>query len=699
MTAPIVTPNTAPDPEGDLAFLKESLAKAETPMVKGISSHIDRVWRENQKAMQPVRRQMIDTLRRVRGEYDPEKLAAIRSFQGSEIFIRSGENKARCAESWIKDIYLSEDSFPVELKPTSVSDLPGDLEEQAVQAAYGKAQMFQEQMLVSGVMLAPFEMQELTERYIGDEVDKARQQFENDAKKRLSRALTQIKDWNDEGGFSDAFREFLYWFVRVKFSVLKGPVMRKAKKRVWVQDELSGGYTVQVEDQLVADVYCVSPFNFFASQGMKRMSFGDVIELHELDRKSVTDLIGVPSYDENEVRAVLSEYAEGKLKGKWFTLDDEASVKEVAQSGKRYDTNPVTKESNPDLNETIWAMEFYGSVPGRLLIEWGVEGDIDPDLEYQANCWKIGSHVVKALVNPDPYGRKPYFASSWAKNPFSVVAGEGLIEFAAPVEDALNAITRGIINNIAIASGPMVEEDKDRVPDDTPIFPWKKIRSTSMQMKNDGPAVNFYQPQMHCQELILAYQHFSKILDDMTVPAYVQGAAQTGVTAGTATVFTQLLAAAARSIKAVVSNLDDDVISPYFEMCYDLLMRTTTDETMKGDAQVVAKGVYALTAKEQQAQRKVEFLQVAVNPAYTQILGAKNIGAILAQIARSNDIVLPDMERLEGGDEMEAVLSQIVAAQTGFANQDMGQQAAGGGAPEEPQGTNADGSKAGVNNG
>ncbi|MTV59169.1 hypothetical protein GM547_14085, partial [Streptococcus pneumoniae] len=74
----------------------------------------------------------------------------------------------------------------------------------------------------------------------------------------------------------------------------------------------------------------------------------------------------------------------------------------------------------------------------------------------------------------------------------------------------------------------------------------------------------------------------------MTVPAYAQGASQSGVTAGTATVFTQLLAAASRSIKAVVANIDDDIVVPYTQMCYDYNMKFTNDNTIKGDAHVVA---------------------------------------------------------------------------------------------------------------
>ncbi len=373
-------------------------------------------------------------------------------------------------------------------------------------------------------------------------------------------------------------------------------------------------------------------------------------------------------------------------------------VEQVEKDHKQLKTQPPTRNTTDSRDDTIRAQEFYGSVSGRLLIDWGMQAELDPHTQYQVNCWKIGDYVIKAVINPDELGRKPYHISSWAKNPAWIV-GEGLVEFAGPIEDAMNAIMRALINNIAIASGPMSEVDKDRVDTTIPIYPWRQIESTSMQMKGDGPAVNYYQPNMHAQELIAAWQFLSKVLDEMTVPAYAQGAAQSGVTAGTATVFTQLLAAASRSIKAVVANIDDDIIGPYVQMSYDYTMKTTNDDTVKGDARVVAKGVSGLSAKEQQAQRKVEYLQAVANPTFTQILGAKNVGALLAQIAKSNDIDLPDMRRLEGDPTVEEIVEQMLMSQAGVdPMQENGQVGNGGGATKKPQGTNADGSKAGVNN-
>ena len=700
MALPINQPSNVPDPQGDLEMLQQQLKPVENLVIKGISKHIDRVWAKNKEDNKQVRLEMVKNFRRVRGEYEPSKLSAIRAFKGSEVFIRVSENKCRAADSWIKDIYRGDQDLPWAIEPTTLADLPDETIQSISAEIQAQGMQMLQQAQMSGAIADPAQIAQLMNKMQEESLDKAKEKLAKDAKKRCDRAAKVIRDQNQEGGWTDAFKEFLWYFIRTKAGIIKGPILTNKKKTQWVPSPDGSSFEITTIDTLANDVYCVSPFNFYPEKGMKKIGDGNLIEIHELSKQSLSDLINVPGYSAVEIKAVLEKYAKGDLKAKWFSIDDEVLVKQIEHE-KNLTNNPnMAVTLNQTGGENILAQEFYGTIPGRLLIEWGAEGQIDPDTQYQANCWKIGDHVIKAVINPDSLGRKPYHISSWAKNP-AWIWGEGLVEFAEPLEDILNSITRALQNNIAIASGPQVEINKDRCDDKSPLYPWKRWESTSMQMK-EAPAINFYQPNMHSQELINAWQFFSKVLDEMTVPAYAQGASQSGVTAGTATVFTQLLAAASRSIKAVVANIDDDIITPYIQMCYDFNMKFSEDDAIKGDARAVAKGVSGLLAKEQQAQRKVEYLQVVANPLFAQVLGQKNIGAILAQIAKSNDISLPDLERLDGDEtaemQLQALISATAGVQPGGPNQDTGQIGSGG-TPTNPGSTNPDGSPAGVVNG
>lgn len=689
--------------EAELAELQTVMQQHQQVQVtKKIVLYLAKRWTSIQQDNKQARVETRRIFRRVRGEYEQIKLTSIRAFKGSEVFIRSAEMKSRAAYSWVTDIYRGDNDLPWDLEPTSVPTLPDETKQAIEQEIMRRGQEMQQQLLMQSQQSGqPIDSQGFA-KMLNDwqqvAEQKAVETINKDAKKRCDKAALQIRDNNQEGGWNQAFKDFLWYFIRCKAGIIKGPILQKRKKQAWQVNPETGDFFLGTDEIVANDVYCVSPFNFFPARGISSVNDGDLFELHELTRQSLNDLVGVPNYNEAEIKTVLSKLHSGALKPRWLTIDDEVETRNVQfEKTPVGQSVPATTIAGRMPDEKIQALEFYGSVPGAMLLEWGLSADgIVATQEYQANCWKIGDHVIKAVINPDSLGRKPYHVSSWAKNPFWIL-GEGLIEFAEPIEDILNSIARALQNNIAIASGPQVEINSDRCDNKTPIYPWKVWSSTTSQMK-DGPAVSFWQPQMHTGELIQAYEFFGKLLDEMTVPAYAQGASQSGVTAGTATVFTQLLAAASRSIKAVVANIDDDIIAPYIQMCYDNLMKFTDDEELKGDASVVAKGVSGLLAKEQEAQRKVEFLQVVANPVYAQTLGAKNIGYVLAQIAKSNNLQLPDMERLEGTPSLEELLTKMNTQSAGLDPNQVNGQMASGGTPPNAQNTTATGAPAGSPN-
>ncbi|CAB4174694.1 hypothetical protein UFOVP1138_45 [uncultured Caudovirales phage] len=689
--------------EIEMADLESRFRKqANAQVIKRLSLHVKNRWEQLKRDNKQVRTQTIQLFRRVRGEYDAQKLTDIRAFRSSEVYIRSAENKCRSAYSWITDIYRGDTDLPWSLEPTAVPALPDETKGAIKDEIINQGMILQQQMLqqsaAQGIPFDKARFQKTLNDWQQVAEEKAAQTIEKDAKRRCEKAALEIRDQNQEGGWNNAFKDFLWYFIRCKAGIIKGPTLTKQKEQVWQVLE-DGTFAFVAQEKIKLDVYCVSPFNFYPAKGIASVNDGDIIEVHKLTKQAITDLIGVPGYSEIEIRIILNKLHSGDQKGKWLTIEDETAIRQIEFEKNPNNINtPNAPVSGKYPEDEVQALEYYGSVSGALLKEWGLRDEIDLEAEYQANCWQIGDHIIKAVINPDALGRKPYHVSSWAKNP-SWVLGEGLIEFAEPIEDILNSIVRALQNNIAIASGPQVEINKDRCDDKSPIYPWKRWESTSAQMK-EGPAVAFWQPQMHTEELIRAWEFFGKVLDEMTVPAYAQGASQSGVTAGTATVFTQLLAAASRSIKAVVANIDDDIITPYIQMCYDALMKNSKDPELKGDAHVVAKGVSGLQAKEQEAQRKVEFLQVIANPVYAQTMGAKNIGYILAQVAKSQNLALPDMERLEGLPTLDDLLTKMNMQSSGVetggspAMQQNGQMAAGG-SPPAAQATTATGAPAG----
>ena len=75
--------------------------------------------------------------------------------------------------------------------------------------------------------------------------------------------------------------------------------------------------------------------------------------------------------------------------------------------------------------------------------------------EYYANVWVIGNYVLKAVLNYDPLGEKPYAKTSFIKSP-GAFWGKGIPEIIEDVQSVCNAATRALVNNMGISRGPRV---------------------------------------------------------------------------------------------------------------------------------------------------------------------------------------------------------------------------------------------------
>ena len=120
-----------------------------------------------------------------------------------------------------------------------------------------------------------------------------------------------------------------------------------------------------------------------------------------------------------------------------------------------------------------------------------MDGEIDREMEYEINAIVVGNYVVKAVLNPDRMGRKPYSVDSFERIPGSFW-GKGVPEMMADVQDVCNAVARSIVNNASLDPVPRSKLTY-RCSDSEEIWPWKIWQSNNQQM-SEQPAVKFNQP-------------------------------------------------------------------------------------------------------------------------------------------------------------------------------------------------------------
>lgn len=617
------------------------------PFITGLAGQIKSNWESARFSRNTIEERMIDALRRRNGEYSPDKLAQIVAQGGSTIYMMLTSIKCRAAEAWIKDVLFPAGDKPWECEPTPIPDLDPD-----TKAAIGEYVQLEAQqwMMEAQQLLPPEALQERAEQLS----DQLQQRMEEKADEIAERMELKIEDQTIEGGWEQAMKEVIKDVVTYPAGCIKGPLVRRRKSLKWEQDEQSGSWKPVKGEEFRLEYKRVAPFDLYPSPSSTSVNDGFLFERHRLRRKDLVAMKGVPGYSDAAIDLVLNEYGIGGLR-QWLWRDQERAWLE--------------KRPNEWLSsgDTIDALEFWGSVSGQLLVDWGMDREKVPDLnaEYEINAWLIGNYIIRAVMNEDPLGNRPYDLASFEEIP-GAFWGLGVPEIMKDLQDLCNAAARSLVNNMAIGSGPQVEVHTDRLPvgeDISAIRPWKIWQTLSDPHGTNNPAVRFHNPGAHAKELMDVYNHFSNLADEYTgIPKYAYGEGGGGSgAAGTASGLSMLMSAAARGIKQVISNLDRP-IEGTITRTFIWNMINDEDQSIKGDLKIQAKGSTSLVAKEQQMIRRNEFLAQTNNPVDMQIMGIEGRAELLRESVKSFDItvdnVVPDRETLILKSQQQAMAMQ-----------------------------------------
>lgn len=617
---------------------QEDSVITDEPVVLSLSAYVRRCYEEAKTAKSDVTERLLRAERQRRGVYDPDKLAMIRDTGGSDIFMMLTDIKCRAAESWIKDVMLSTGEKSWSLKPTAEPEVPDVLRNEIIEAVTLEA----DQVQSAGIGVNPQTIDKRMEE-IHAEVKKRLMEHAKDASMKMER---RILDKMQDAKFDSTLSEIIYDFVTFPAAFIKGPMIRTKKVMKW-----GSNWQPKVEETIVEDFERVSPYDIFPSPNATTCQDGYLIHRHQMTRADIEVLRSTPSFDQNAIDEVLRLYGRSGLR-------------ELVQSDT--ERNLLEGRNNTLVGtELIESVEFWGSVSGYMLKEWGMT-DVEDYREYEVNVWMVGSYVIKCVKNPDPLDRRPYSKASWESIP-GAFWGLALPEMMTDIQTVCNAAARALANNMGIASGPQVEVSVDRLPDGedlTKIYPWKIWQTTSDRTGGGQPAVRFYQPNMNADALLAVYQYFQRIADEVTgVPNYIYGSGQASGAGRTASGLSMLMENAAKGIKQAILSLDaatTDVI----HRLYDHLMIYDDDNSIKGDMQIVPAGVVGTLLKESVQQRRNEFLQLTSNPVDIQIMGPSGRAMLLREAAKALnmdiDKIIPDPEKVM---EAQKMLSEMAAQQ------------------------------------
>jgi hypothetical protein len=586
-----------------------------------------------------ISERLLSALRTYKGEYDQTTLNAIRQFGGSEVYARVTSTKCRAATALLRDVYLGADR-PWDIEPTPHPTVPNEIEGDIQELV---------KIEVATIMQAGGQ---IDQQAIADRVASLRKNAERASKKvaveEAERASARLDDMLTEGGFYEAFAEFLIDLPIFPYACIKGPTVRNKEQTKWVDG--------QPQRQSVPKMYWdrVSPFDIYWSPGASHPRQADFVERIQLSRAELSQVKSLPGYNTEAVNEVLERARMDGLHEWWDTIDTERAELEDRERWARTATSLID------------TAEFTGYISGYMLREFGMTEQEVPDetQEYHVKAWLIDRWVIKVQMNPTNDNRPPYYLSSFEQVPGAMI-GQGLPDLLEDVQSICNAAARALVNNASISSGPQVviNDGVMQPTENDDLYPWKRwhVNYDPAMVTSGTEPVSFYQPNINGQELMGIYKEWNSMANEISaIPSYMTGGEKVGGAGRTASGLAMLMGNASKTLQNVAASIDREVISPLLMELFDMVMLTQPG-TFKGDELIVVKGVNHAVKREQDRMRQLEFLQLTANPMDMQIMGPAGRANILRSVA--TNLGLEHEKTIPDDEEIRAQIAQAQQAQ------------------------------------
>lgn len=595
---------------------------------------------------------LLDSLRQYKGEYDDKTMALIEENGGNDTFRKLTMMKCDTLYAWIDDTLSPINNvFPWAIKPTPIPELPQDkkmlIAKQTMNVANEQILPLVENAIRQGAQISQEELEDYF-RQFAIERRKQEEEMADDMAKDAALGMQKLmRDQQIDSNFDAAFGEFTMNFSISQTAFFKGPIFKMEKGLKW---EKENGRTVARVSNIKRMTWeAPNPLDIYPSPNARNVQDGYLIERVYYSRESLASMRDLEGYSRSEIDKLLKTEPSGTpivIDGDSDKADLEGTEDQITTKDQKYE-----------------GVQFWGSVPGWMLIEWGMK-DIESDMEYDINAIKIENSVIKATINEDPLGQRPYASASFKPIPNSFW-GMSLPEAMADVQNQCNSSVRALCDNLALASGPMVAYDISQIAGNeniTKLYPRKVFQFDSTAANNSSiKAVDFLNVPSNASELLSVYDHFKGEADDITnIPAFASGEGTQGTGAGeTASGLAMLQGNLTKSIKRMITEISDNVIKPTLERQFNWNMQHEEDESIKGDIQVTIRGPIAAMAKEQTELRRETFMRDTMNDIDMGIIGVEGRANMLRKRAEGMDLpiddIIPSKEEMRERGQMAQV--------------------------------------------
>jgi hypothetical protein len=535
-------------------------------------------------------KEWLESLRQHNGIYDPEVEARL-DVNRSRVYPKVTRSKDISVEARLHDICYPDTGKNWGIDPSPDSTIPDQALQQILQEALAEEQA----KAIEAIMAQTPEGQEpdippdLPVSLPSEEVIQFKiAQF---AKKKCKEMEREIEDQLLDTKYDDKTKKALRSGLHLGSGVIKGPLVQFRKMQKYVFD--GNTYVLSNKDVPAPYLEFTRVWDFYPDMTVVELDEAEgAFERHVMTKHDVRKLAKRHDFEVDVINTYLRSCPEGDASFKWW----EIQLQQIAS--KDSDGQQFSKGRKYEV------LEYWGYVDARDLEEAGVTVPEDQkDMELEANVWLLGHHVIKAVLNPVPKEKRPYYIFYFEKDDSSIF-GRGLPRVIRDTQETICAAARMTLDNAAICAGDQVEVNVDLIDpgeDIENIYQFKIWKRSGMGADAQYPAVRAISFQSHIEEYLLIIDKFMEFGDlETAFPTYMliePGAAGNETAKGAS-----IRQGTINTVVKDVAKYFDDFNAGIIEGMYEWNMEFSEKESLKGDFRVKAKGYTSLIAKELRAQ-------------------------------------------------------------------------------------------------
>ena len=610
--------------DSKVSYIEDTDEEAYTdPSVGTIVGYVQQRFDKAETSRNAEEQRWIRAYRNYRGLYGPD--VQFTSAEKSRVFVKVTKTKVLAAYGQIVEVLFGANKFPISIDPTVLPDgvteaVHLETEDSLKDMAEKQEPLAEAPSLNPGETLVDFrerlaglksKLAPVEENLKEGEANSPTQITFHPAMIAAKKMEKKIHDQLEESNARKELRTTAFECALFGTGIMKGPFAVDKEYPNWSED---GEYNPLLKT--MPRCSSVSIWNFYPDPDAANMDDAEyIVERHKMSRTQIRSLKKRPFFRSNAIDTAVT-MGESYTKEWW-----EHAMEDDDQDAR---------------SERFEVLEFWGYLDTDLLKDQNV--DVPKDMEdldqVSVNIWICNGQVLRLVLNPFTPSYIPYYAVPYEVNPYSFF-GVGIAENMDDTQTLMNGFMRMAVDNAALSGNLIIEVDETNlVPgQDMSVYPGKVFRR---QGGAPGQALFGTKFPNVSNENLQLFDKARVLADESTgFPSFAHG--QTGVSGvgRTASGISMLMSAANGSIRNVVKNVDDYLLSPLGKAFFNFNMQFDFDQEIKGDLEVKAQGTESLMANEVRSQRLMQFLQITQNPALAPF---SKMDYIIREIAKSMDL-------------------------------------------------------------